>query len=98
MSFWIIIDTNMKIEEVMSAIGNFLKRGCLTLIVGVVGVFVLLWGIGTCMDFDDKTDDNTTESETYSTSTFGGSVESSERDVDAVDVPFDESSTVILGE
>lgn len=88
----------MNIGEVMSVIGNFLKRGCLTLIVGMVGVIAMLWGIGTCMGVDNKTDDNDTESETLSTSTFRGDVGSSERDVDAVDVPFDESSTVVLGE
>ena len=86
----------------MSLIGKFLTRGCMSMIAGMVGFIVLLWGIGTCMGFDANNDvntnDNAAASDTISAPVYRGDVEPSGRDLDAVDVPFDESSTVVLGE
>ena len=101
-------------NDFFSAIGSFLRRGCFTLILGTVGVILLLWGIGTCMGIDgteiqtptskdsisvkerDAAFDDKTESDSFAAS--GDYAESSERDFETEDVPFDESSTVILGE
>ena len=47
----------MDLNSILKKIGRLVTHGCLTLIIGMIGVIVLLWGIATCMGDEDERDD-----------------------------------------
>lgn len=93
----------MDLNSILKKIGSLVTHGCLTLIIGMIGVIVLLWGIGTCMGDEDERDDadsivvaNQTDKETSPFSSFKKeNVEYSTLDDASADVSLDESSTVV---
>ena len=102
-------------SRVASTVGSFVKRSCLTVFVGMIAFFLLLWGIGTCIGVDPTDDNkklsadsavvddqrqsvNDNESTTVTDNTDDGDTSTSTLDDTPVEVPFDESSTVVLGE
>jgi len=101
----------MNFEQIITKVGSLLTKGCMTVFVGMVAFIALLWGIGTCMGVGEdgqgtdsiaakkKTTTNEKRGQSSTPATFEieeGSYQTME--TPTVDVPFDESSTIVFGE